>query len=554
MTRASKILSGAAALFLALHIANGIYFGGLLPNCARSYDEGMNSHTLQFRRLVSARPAYLPGYEIISGLIARSIGKNWTAIYLANNTFHLALLLIFSCLFGVLVRDFETGALAALLLCLYPLAAGSYNRYCMDFALMGIVMAAVYFIFKSDFFARPGYTLLFFAIVAYGVLIKETILAFIAGPFFYALFLRLKDLWRRSPPAAFRFMAGLAAVVTILGVLASLTVLRILLWDHLFWEAAGIPWYAPENLSFFWKGLWETQLTPLFTAVLAAGVYYFAKEADARLKILISLWILLPNVILLFIPHGKTARYLLPQLPALAIVSSFALRKLLDSPAGRGALTLIFAGGLFQLYVFFYAPETLSALSYKGFNYWKPEAYRLGESFDAENFRFKTELPVKIGRAITTDMQTRYAKDGKYTCSVTFFPDDWTLESYILRSYLLLNSDLEMTETYKGVIIMAPAYSGNKLFNRYFRNLSPADIDYAVQLAPRGAPRPPLKENLPGWLRASYETACWSLGLKPEPQDWEKVRRVFAERLSTFRDVGRVSGGNYDAYISAAPR
>ena len=552
MTRTAKFIVSAALLVFALHVVNGIYYGGQLPNCARSSDEGMNSNWLQFDRLVDQDSGYMPAYEILVNIAERVAGRNWTAIYLLVNTVHLALLLLFTYLLGARIRGSETGALAALLVCFYPSFAGAYNRYCMEFALTGVVTAAVYMLLRSEYLSRRRYVLAFFAVSLYGLLLRETIPAFLAGPLLWALAHRLSTTWRRNSRSGKRLLLTVALCTAALAAALFLNdgVRRFML-ERLFWESSGVPWYSRENLAFFWRGLWESQLTPLLAAPLLAGVYFFCREADKNVKVTLSLWILLPNLILLFISHGKAARYLLPQLPALALISAFFLRKLVWSRAGLAGLSLLLGAGVFQLYAIFYAPEVITGLSWKGLNYWSPESYLLGDRLDTETLGFRTELPVKIARAIISDRERRYERDRRKSCNVAFFPADWSLQYYIARSYALMNGGFRLEEVRKGFSIIADKPCDIDIFAN-MRILSPGDTEYMVQMVPHGAPRPPLKEKIDAYLRSSYGLACWALGIKPVPRDWEKLRREWVARLDEFNDIEVVTDREFDAYILAA--
>ncbi|PIS47310.1 MAG: hypothetical protein COT17_04145 [Elusimicrobia bacterium CG08_land_8_20_14_0_20_51_18] len=548
MTRTGKILLASLALFTLLYVANGIFYGSLLSNCARTYDEGMNAQTLRFDVFINPDSSYLPGYEAAANLAERLVGRNWTGIYLTVNTFHLLLLLVFLCLLGAKMKDLETGFLASFLFLLYPLAAGTYNRYCMDFSMAGALVMAVYFLAESRFFTDIKYSLLFFASCAYGISLKDSFPGFIAGPAACAAIYGLKNLRKTGSGEKKVFFALLAAIS--LAAWRFFLDFRKMFWDRLFWEPSGNPWYSPENLEFFWKGVWETQLSPFFALLLLPGIYYFLKEEKKETKLLLGLWIALPNLILLAIPHGKAARYLLPQLPALALITALALRKTLDSPRGRTLLSLTFAAGAFQLYAFMYDPAVFSGASGKNFNWWKPEKYMLGERLDAQSKIMNTDLAEKISKKIIADIKASPGSRAEKKCVIAFFPSDWSLEAYIARSYFLMNGGPEMEEALKGLMLYS-ALNPKDPEMSYRKFFSVKEVNYAVQIEPRGHPAPPLAERLPAYLRSSYELTCVSLGSRPVPQDWGKLSAPWASHLSKFVGIGAAKGVYFDARISA---
>ncbi|MCB4790912.1 MAG: glycosyltransferase family 39 protein [Elusimicrobia bacterium] len=373
MNKRNTVLAAIIAAIFVLHIANALYQGKILPNCARSNDEGMNTSPMHFLRPMDVNPSYPPLYGFNWYFIEKVVGKNWTLIYLCNNSIYFLLLLIFLYLLGKAVKDTETGLLSALIVSLYPLVAAGFNRYCMDFALLPLIIMFLYFLYKSDYFLNTGYSVLAGVTVIYGVMLKESFPAFIAGPVLYVFFISTKDILKRSfkriITVSIIFISSAATAIAFFG----FKYFYFLFWQCIFHEPSGHAWYRFHNLRLFWVGLWESQLSVLFFLVLISGIFYFMKEKDMRLKITVISSIIIPNLILILMPHWKSERYIMPQLSVLAFISAFSLRKIIESSWGKIVIAFLIIAGILQVYDLTYDKIGLSKLQYKGLYYWNEE-------------------------------------------------------------------------------------------------------------------------------------------------------------------------------------
>jgi hypothetical protein len=123
-----------------------------------------------------------------------------------------------------------------------------------------------------------------------------------------------------------------------------------------------------KTADLFTQGLWQNQLTPLFLAFLLAGLYFFVKDTDLKARIVILSWIIIPQCIMLFMAHWKSARYLMPVQPAYALISAFAVGRLLAGRRGTVIVVVLCLVGVAQLYDMVYG-SMMGRIGYGRYNY-----------------------------------------------------------------------------------------------------------------------------------------------------------------------------------------
>ena len=312
---------------------------------------------------------YPPGYLLGSSLILHVLGKDWLLMNLAHNTFYLSLLLVFIFLLGKEIKDEKAGLLSCLLVSLYPLIYGSYSLFSTEFASTSILVMSIYFLYRSRFFRHTGWSMLCALSCGWGMMTKDPFAAFFAGPALYGAGTAVRQAFKRGPKP----LLNLFLFAMILGIVISPYYLnRAAFVIHgLSHEPSGVPWNSFANVRFFTIGLWEHQLTPPLFLVLCAGAFCFVRAAEPETKFILFSWILIPNLILFFMPHWKTPRDLLPQLPALAIISSFGLRRALAKGYGRLLLGAVVLIGTWQYYAITYGVGLAWLDSYPPLGYFR---------------------------------------------------------------------------------------------------------------------------------------------------------------------------------------
>ncbi|MCB4790907.1 MAG: glycosyltransferase family 39 protein [Elusimicrobia bacterium] len=539
MNNRNTVLALIIAAIFVLHIANALYQGKMLPNCARTNDEGMNSWDMQFTDPFSVNTSYPPLYGFNSYFIEKLVGKNWTLLYVFNNSMYFLLLLIFLYLLGKAVKDTETGLLSALIVSLYPLVAAGYNRYCMDFALLSLIVIFLYFLYRSDYFLNTGYSVLAGVAVVYGVMLKESFPAFIAGPVLYVFYQSLKDILRRSFKRIITisviFISTVAVAISFFG----FNYFYFLFWQSMLLEPVNHVWtgfgtFLFYHIRLFWIGLWESQLSIPFFLLLIPGIYCFAKEKDTRLQITVFSSIIIPNLFVMLMPHWKSERHLLPQLAVLAFISAFSLRKLIDSYSGKAIISLLIIVGILQVYDFTYDKIGLSKLEYKSFYYWHTEYMELSVNTKLK----KTETCINIFKALLDNInetERTGIKKNKYKVLVLPAHAMDSKGIVLLHSYFLFNLGKYVKDKDYYSLVRRLNASGDKTVG----------IDYIIQAATKDSKRESLYNlnMLEQILRETAENASGQVDLKIMENKWASLVKNFEDRGLIYR------GKEYDFYL-----
>jgi len=332
---------------LLFYIANYIYFGSQLLFYPTVFTRNLQKMGVSYSQVITSER--YPPLHFLSLCAGTSILGN--RLMLANgilNTFYLLILLIFSFLLGKRLRDEATGLIATILVSLYPLTYRYYFQVSPDFPLMGLTVMAIYLLISSDYFLNTKYSILFAIAFAWGMMVKQPFGSFLIGPIIYSLFEAIRKCIANKE---FNRLGNILIFSVISYALVmpfyfpSLFRMKLGMLEV---EQSGLMWHDFRNLRIFSMGLWESQLSPLFFITLVFGVYYFIKKADNKFNIILFLWILIPNLILIFLPTRKSPRYFLPQQPAFAVISAFGLRQIFDKRTGKILLCVIIIAGVIQ--------------------------------------------------------------------------------------------------------------------------------------------------------------------------------------------------------------
>lgn len=522
------MLAGLAGILIILHVVNGIYFAKGLPNCARSYDEAMNSEFSTFTRLIQKDSGYAPLYDTQSYLISCVIGKRWTAIYLIQNTAFLILLVCALVLLGRKIADIETGLIAAILVCLYPLLASAYNSYSMAFPLLALMPLSLYFTIRSNYFQHTRYALLCGAVLLYGVMIKEPFIAYAGGLLILSAALGLRDAvqrrdYHRLRNVSFFILAVAAAIFCYFG----WSGIRSLFWERLFMEPPSSVGLPEKSLPYIVQSLWQSQLSLPFFELLIIGMVVFQLRAPRLYRWTFWVCLLIPAAVIYLMPHHFRNRYFLPAMPIFALMSAYALRPLLAKRVLRLLVVpAIVAAGVLQIYGLEKDLWGLSSLRVGSRDYWRqldlPIMRGNREAFCAQGepiARLLVELAVK-----------RAPQGGRLY--FTMVPNDWGPRARFIHSYSIMNSPVRLDELPKAALITALADTGNLSLK--------TDTGFLVFLLENGRKMDINSSEYAGMFLESYRRHC-ATGYEAEDKDVTKdLSAEVREYLRLFEPAGSV--------------
>ncbi len=270
-------------------------------------------------------------------------------IAILSNVIWIAILLSSTYAIGRRVGGRTVGLAAMLLAASYPMFVSQFKELQLDAPLAAMVALALYLLISSEGFRRRGYTLAFGVCCGLGMLTKWTFIACIAVPALYALVLAvIADVRARTPRrvAVIGVAALLAYAICSPWYTANIQQFRIDM------KANGAPQAKLEgdpavgsfagNTYYFFNWINQQLFLPglaLFGAGLTTlGLKRRLRPGMAELLLAVGgmylIFTLLPN---------KDARYTLPALPAIAVISVVWL-------AFLGRRRHVIAAGLLTVY------------------------------------------------------------------------------------------------------------------------------------------------------------------------------------------------------------
>lgn len=269
---------------------------------------------------------------------------------LAINVVYLGVLIFSTYGIGRLAVGGRCGLLAAFLVSMYPIVYGLSRLYLADVALTAVTTFAVFCIFWSDSFRHRLPSLVLGIAIAVGVLTKWTFIVFLLGPLAIAVYVALRH------PTRARLTNLLVAGVLALAFglpwyVNNLEPLREFLQFNRFQaapkEGEVAVWTAASWLYYLRELLNQQVLLPL--ALLAgAGTLLALRRCKANAYLLMLLaWIVIGYVAsTLYI--NKDTRYVIPYLPALALLTAIGLVHIRQVIVKRVGLALIVLYALLQ--------------------------------------------------------------------------------------------------------------------------------------------------------------------------------------------------------------
>lgn len=237
---------------------------------------------------------------------------------------------------GIKIFDRKTAILSVLILSLYPLFFRYSRFFSIDFALLAMVCLSICLLLYADDFQDRKNSILFGVSLGLGMLTKWSFIFFLFGPLLYSAYrIYLSKKNRRplsSKKAARNFLLSLllGACITAVWYLPALQVFiaRLKTFIYVFVHNkpsmdSGEAVFGINNISQGFAALINEELSFLFFLVLCFAVFTYRKMIKEQ-KIVI-LWFIIPFCIF-SLYFTKESRYMLPALPALALLSAAGLQ------------------------------------------------------------------------------------------------------------------------------------------------------------------------------------------------------------------------------------
>ncbi|MCB4792386.1 MAG: glycosyltransferase family 39 protein [Elusimicrobia bacterium] len=273
-----------------------------------------------------------PPFQLLFGAAVMSASdRNFQALILVTNTFWMILSIFLTYKIGEFVHSKEAGITAALLLSMYPAFYLLSRHYTFHFALIPAVALSIYCLLKTEGFENTKWSVILGMSLLLGTLVKHPFIVFLAGPLVYMM---SRALIKRAGITVIRNMIYSVAIGLSFDSVFYFNpnAVKKIISNNLLCDPAG-PWYKLENLKVYTTGVPQSQLSPLLFLLFLFGLYIVIKKYKvAYVKVIFILWILVPLLILIFMPHNKESSYITPYLPALAVISAIGTAGLKRGP------------------------------------------------------------------------------------------------------------------------------------------------------------------------------------------------------------------------------
>ncbi len=395
---------GGNLIWMLLDIRPPSYDQGLHLFRTFNYWEAMSSGSEDWwQDVLNVEPFYPPFYHL--SLIPLSIVFGFTLdTGVIGNSFYMVIMALSIYGIGKILYTRNAGLIAAFLVSCYPIIVSMSREYIISVMLTAMTTLAYYLFLKSENFENKKYSILFSFIYATGLMVKWTF-------FIYTLPAVLMGLWG----AKIGFRDRIIQTAYYIGMIAALLIAPFFIliigeqrWVPLILEFLLIlalvksfpqaslstqkainlislscisvlicfPWYAHNLINILigmskfafpgvalkgftnWFPIWGYYLEapigqlgwPLLVISTAAFIFYIFKKD--RFNWLLFIWAIFPIIVFTFVDN-KGARYTMPALPAMALITAvvltqvrnISLRKFLYSIAGVTALgTFLYTG------------------------------------------------------------------------------------------------------------------------------------------------------------------------------------------------------------------
>ncbi len=267
----------------------------------------------------------------------------------ASFSLFIVIMILSTYLIGRHAGDRQVGLLAAALVMTAPGLNGFSRVYMTDFPLAAITAACVAMLFLSDNFCDKRFTYIFGALIGLGLLTKQSFPLYIAWPI---LAYAIPAFSKSDSAAGTKSRIFCLTTALILGLLIGMTWLlpRI----HTFFIDRKIisDFYSQMEPRSFNALDYVGMLAgfaagpPIFVAAFA-GIFTAPRN---RKSYALTAWMLTPLLICPMIFSMLTPRYILPVVPACAVLAALAVKKLAGKRFIPAALGLLICSAAFLQY------------------------------------------------------------------------------------------------------------------------------------------------------------------------------------------------------------
>lgn len=231
--------------------------------------------------------------------------------------FSIALYFIYK--IGFELKDKETGNIAMILFALTPAVYIMSRQYGhQDWHVMIAMVVNIYCLIKLDDFKYRKWSILYGITVGLGLLIKDEFLPYFFTPWLYTV---IKSLIEK---VEIKKIINILITIILGSLISGCHYFRCDIINKILHEPIRetVNIFTCENIRMMTLGLSDDLLSPILFIVFLIGFIWFVISFSNKNKWNILLWILIPWLIILFMPHRKEPEYNIGYIPAIILIIS----------------------------------------------------------------------------------------------------------------------------------------------------------------------------------------------------------------------------------------
>lgn len=306
-----------------------------------------------------------PLFMYLSFLFYHFFGKDPDTAVMSNSVF---LFILFFSTYGIgkKIHSRKVGLLAAIILSTYPIIFGHSRVYMPSLPLAAMVALSVLFLLLSNNFSNRRYSLLFGLSIGLGMFIKQTYPVFIIGPLLYCLVYLILKKKNSVGIKGYRKFKVFPFINLFLSLLLGILICsfwyipNMKAFLHYFMTDKTISlsyrdFINLESIFFYPCILVERQIYWFYFLVLMVSIIYLIRTRT-REFIFLLVWVMVPYLFFTFFAV-KDARYTIPYLPAISVITSLGLDLIPGKKRGISLIVFVVLIGISQFFFISYFPK-----------------------------------------------------------------------------------------------------------------------------------------------------------------------------------------------------
>ncbi|MBM3251732.1 MAG: phospholipid carrier-dependent glycosyltransferase, partial [Candidatus Omnitrophica bacterium] len=310
---------------------------------------------------------YPPFYYISTAIFSLFFGTSYLSLVMVNMLYFI--ILLFSVYFiAVKLFNNRTAVISIIIISLYPMVFRYSRFFGLDFPLIAMVSLSICCLIYSDYFTDKKFTLLSGLCLGLGTLTKWTYIIFLIGPLAFIVSKSLicennQGVIRERRIMNFSLFLIIGALLSMIWYLPNANKLRA---AKMFFSSFSLysykidPGQSYHAIFQFHKfidsflRLINDEISLLFFLLFSFAFVFFVFKCRNRLFLI--LWYAFPYIFF-SLPSHSEARYILPALPALALISAAGLESITYKKTKRVLYSAVLLTALIQFFDISYNSE-----------------------------------------------------------------------------------------------------------------------------------------------------------------------------------------------------